>query len=45
MDLDLSLMPQAAEQMRGALSSLYFAASRLAPASAREQDPDRKSVV
>lgn len=40
MDLDLSLLPQAAAQMRGALSSLYFAASRLAPASAREQDPE-----
>lgn len=40
MDLDLSLLPQAAEQMRGALSSLYFAAARLAPASAREQDPE-----
>ena len=40
MDLDLSLLPQAAEQMRGALSSLYFAAARLAPAAAREQDPE-----
>lgn len=40
MDLDLSLLPQAAAQMRGALSSLYFAAARLAPASAREQDPE-----
>ena len=40
MDLDLSLLPQAAAQMRGALSSLYFAAARLAPAAAREQDPD-----
>lgn len=38
MDLDLSLLPQAAAQMRGALSSLYFAATRLAPASARERD-------
>jgi len=26
--------------MRGALSSLYFAATRLAPAAARERDPD-----
>lgn len=40
MDLDLSLLPQAAAQMRGALSNLYFAAARLAPAGAREQDPD-----
>lgn len=40
MDLDLSLLPQAAAQMRGALSNLYFAAARLAPAAAREQDPD-----
>ena len=40
MDLDLSLLPQAAAQMRGALSSLYFAAVRLAPAAAREQDPE-----
>lgn len=40
MDLDLSLLPQAAAQMRGALSNLYFAAARLAPASAREQDPE-----
>lgn len=40
MDLDLSLLPQAAAQMRGALSSLYFAAARLAPAAAREQAPE-----
>ena len=40
MDLDLSLLPQASAHMRGALSSLYFAAARLAPASAREQDPE-----
>lgn len=40
MDLDLSLLPQAAAQMREALSSLYFAAARLAPAAAREQDPE-----
>lgn len=40
MDHELSLLPQAAAQMRGALSSLYFAAARLAPAAAREQDPD-----
>ena len=38
MELDLSLLPQAAAQMRGALSNLYFAANRLAPAAAREQD-------
>ena len=38
MDLDLTLLPQAAAQMRGALSNLYFAANRLAPAAAREQD-------
>lgn len=40
MDMDLSLLPQAADQMRGALSNLYFAAARLAPAAAREQDPE-----
>ena len=40
MDQDLSLLPQAAAQMRGALSSLYFAAARLAPSAAREQDPE-----
>lgn len=40
MDLDLSLLPQAAAQMRGALSNLYFAATRLAPAADREQDPE-----
>ncbi len=40
MDLDISLLPQAAAQMRGALSNLYFAAARLAPAAARERDPD-----
>ena len=40
MDLDLSLLPQAAAQMRGALSNLYFAAARLAPAAARERDPE-----
>ena len=40
MDLDLTLLPQAAAQMRGALSNLYFAAARLAPASAREEDPE-----
>ncbi len=38
MDLDLSLLPQAAAQLRGALSTLYFAANRLAPSSARERD-------
>ncbi len=47
MDLDLSLLPQAATQLRGALSSLYFAAARLAPAAAREQDPalDAKAAL
>jgi len=40
MDLDLSLLPQAASQLRGALGSLYFAAARLAPASAREDNPE-----
>lgn len=40
MDLDLSLLPHAAAQLRGALSNLYFAAARLAPASAREGDPE-----
>ena len=40
MDLELSLLPQAAAQMRGALNNLHFAAARLAPAAAREQDPD-----
>mgnify|MGYP001099197087 CR=1 FL=1 len=40
MDQDLSLLPQAAAQMRGALSNLYFAAARLAPAAAREADPE-----
>lgn len=47
MDLDLSLLPQAAAQMRGALSNLYFAASRLAPAGARERDPklDAKAAL
>ncbi len=40
MDLDLSLLPRTAEQMRGALNSLYFAAARLAPAAARERDPE-----
>lgn len=40
MELDLSLLPQAAAQMRGALSNLYFAAARLAPAAARERDPE-----
>lgn len=38
MDLDLSLLPQAAAQLRGALSTLYFAANRLAPSFARERD-------
>jgi len=47
MDLDLSLLPQAASQLRGAMSSLYFAAARLAPASARESDPalDAKAAL
>ena len=36
MDLDLSLLPQAAAQMRGALSSLYFAAARLNRQQARD---------
>lgn len=40
MDLELSLLPRAAAQMRGALNNLHFAAARLAPPSAREQDPD-----
>ncbi len=40
MDSDLSLLPQAASQLREALSSLYFAAARLAPASARENNPE-----
>lgn len=40
MDLDLSLLPEAAAQLRGALSNLYFAAARLAPASERERDPE-----
>ncbi len=40
MDLDLTLLPRTAEQMRGALNSLYFAAARLAPAAAREGDPE-----
>ena len=39
MDQDLSLLPQAASQLRGALANLYFAAARLAPAADREQDP------
>jgi len=47
MDPDLSLLPQAAAQLRGALSSLYFAAARLAPAGAREGDPqlDAKAAL
>lgn len=40
MDQDLSLLPQAAAQLRGALSNLYFAAARLAPAAVRESDPE-----
>ncbi len=40
MDMDLSLLPQAASQLRGALSNLYFAAARLAPAGDRERNPD-----
>lgn len=40
MDQDLSLLPQAAAQLRGALSNLYLAAARLAPAAAREGDPE-----
>ena len=40
MDLDLSLLPRAAAQLRGSLSNLYFAAARLAPAAARERDPE-----
>lgn len=40
MDQDLSLLPQAAAQLRAALSNLYFAAARLAPAKAREDDPE-----
>ena len=43
MDQDLSLLPQAAAQLRGALSNLYFAAARLAPAAARERDPELDS--
>ena len=38
MDLDLSLLPHTASQLRGALSNLYFAAARLATPAAREQD-------
>ena len=37
MDSDLSLLPQAAAQMRGALSNLYFAAARLAPEGRKEE--------
>lgn len=40
MDQDFSLLPQAVAQLRGALSNLYFAAARLAPAPARENDPE-----
>ena len=40
MDQDLSLLPQAASQLRGALANLYFAAAHLAPAAQRERDPD-----
>lgn len=40
MDQDFSLLPQAAAQLRGALSNLYFAAARLAPAADRENDPE-----
>lgn len=40
MNPELMLLPQTAAQMRGALSNLYFAAARLAPASAREEDPE-----
>lgn len=40
MDQDFSLLSQAAAQLRGALSNLYFAAARLAPADAREGDPE-----
>lgn len=47
MDQDLSLLPQAAAQLRGALSNLYFAAARLALASDRERDPalDAKAAL
>ncbi len=47
MDLDLSLLPKAADQMRGPLSNLYLAVSRLAPAEARERDPalDAKAAL
>jgi len=40
MDPELSLLPQAASQLRGALGKLYFAAVRLAPESDREADPE-----
>lgn len=40
MDFDFTLLPQAAAQMRGALSNLYLASSRLAPAGDREKDPE-----
>ncbi|MEA4994561.1 Adaptive-response sensory-kinase SasA [bioreactor metagenome] len=41
-----SLFPSIATQMRGMLSGLYLAATALAPAEAREQDPelDRKAA-
>ena len=42
-----SLLPDVAAQLRVALSSLYLAAAQLAPADAREKDPelDRKAAV
>ena len=47
MDQDLSLLPHAASQLRGALTNLYFAAARLAPAGERERDPalDAKAAL
>lgn len=44
MDLDpndlAALLPSITSQLRGSLSNLYMAASRLAPAASRENDPD-----
>lgn len=37
---DLSLLAQAAAQLRGGLSNLYLAVNRLAPAGAREEVPE-----
>jgi len=41
-----SLFPSVAAQMRTALSNLYLAAEKIAPSSAREQDPalDQKAA-